>query len=49
MAKSRYIGDYPVIGIRPVVDGRRGPTKLRENYYKVTGKHPGYKHYNKER
>lgn len=20
---------------------------LRENYYKVTGKHPGYKHYNK--
>ena len=21
---------------------------LRENYYKVTGKHPGYKHYNEE-
>ena len=21
---------------------------LRENYYGVTGKHPGYKHYNKE-
>ena len=31
MAKRRYIGDYPVIGIRPVVDGRRGPMKLREN------------------
>ena len=22
---------------------------LRENYYKVTGKHPGYKHYNEEK
>ena len=21
---------------------------LRDNYYGVTGKHPGYKHYNKE-
>ena len=31
MSKSRYIGDYPVIGIRPVVDGRRGPMKLRES------------------
>lgn len=31
MAKSRYIGEYPVIGIRPVVDGRRGPMKLRES------------------
>jgi len=30
MAKSRYVGDYPVIGIRPVVDGRRGPMQLRE-------------------
>ena len=29
--KNRYIGDYPVIGIRPVVDGRRGPMKLRES------------------
>ena len=24
MAKSRLIGDYPVIGIRPTIDGRRG-------------------------
>jgi L-fucose isomerase len=31
MAKNRYIGSYPVIGIRPVVDGRRGPMKLRES------------------
>jgi len=31
MSKSRYIGKYPVIGIRPVVDGRRGPMKLRES------------------
>ena len=31
MKKSRYVGDYPVIGIRPVVDGRRGPLKLRES------------------
>ena len=31
MAKNRYIGDYPVIGIRPIVDGRRGPMQLRES------------------
>ncbi len=31
MAKRRYIGQYPVIGIRPLVDGRRGPMKLRES------------------
>ncbi len=31
MAASRLIGDYPVIGIRPVIDGRRGPLKLRES------------------
>ena len=31
MAEKRYVGDYPVIGIRPVVDGRRGPMKLRES------------------
>ena len=30
MAKNRYIGEYPVIGIRPVIDGRRGPLKVRE-------------------
>ena len=31
MAKNRYVGDYPVIGIRPIVDGRRGPLMLRES------------------
>lgn len=31
MAKSRLIGDYPVIGIRPVIDGRRGALKVRES------------------
>ncbi len=31
MAKSRLIGDYPVIGIRPCIDGRRGPLKVRES------------------
>jgi len=31
MAKGRLTGDYPVIGIRPIIDGRRGPMKLRES------------------
>ena len=31
MASSRLIGDYPVIGIRPTIDGRRGPLKVRES------------------
>ena len=31
MAKSRLIGDYPVIGIRPTIDGRRGMLKVRES------------------
>ncbi len=31
MAKSRLIGDYPVIGIRPTIDGRRGEVKVRES------------------
>lgn len=30
MAESRLIGGYPVIGIRPTIDGRRGPVKVRE-------------------
>ncbi len=25
------IGSYPVIGIRPTIDGRRGPLKVRES------------------
>ena len=31
MAENRLIGSYPVIGIRPVIDGRRGPLKVRES------------------
>ena len=31
MAKNRLIGDYPVIGIRPTIDGRRGKIKVRES------------------
>ena len=31
MAKSRLIGDYPVIGIRPTIDGRRGALGVRES------------------
>ena len=31
MAKNRYVGEYPAIGIRPVIDGRRGPLKVRES------------------
>ena len=31
MAKNRLLGDYPVIGIRPTIDGRRGPLKVRES------------------
>ena len=31
MAESRLIGGYPAIGIRPTIDGRRGPLKVRES------------------
>ena len=31
MAQRRLIGEYPVIGIRPCIDARRGPMKLRES------------------
>ncbi len=31
MAQNRLIGDYPVIGIRPTIDGRRGALKVRES------------------
>ena len=31
MAESRLIGSYPVIGIRPTIDGRRGPLMVRES------------------
>ncbi len=31
MAENRLIGDYPVIGIRPTIDGRRGVLGVRES------------------
>ncbi len=31
MAESRLIGSYPIIGIRPTIDGRRGVLKVRES------------------
>ncbi len=31
MGKNKLVGEYPVIGIRPVIDGRRGAMKLRES------------------
>ncbi len=36
MAKSRLIGSYPVIGIRPTIDGRRGALKVRESLEEQT-------------
>ena len=30
MSKQRLVGSYPVIGIRPTIDARRGPLKVRE-------------------
>ncbi|MBQ8966412.1 L-fucose isomerase [Ruminococcus sp.] len=31
MGKNRYVGDHPVIGIRPTIDGRRGALGVRES------------------
>jgi len=36
MAKNRYVGEYPVIGIRPTIDGRRGVLKVRESLEEQT-------------
>ena len=36
MAESRLIGKYPVIGIRPTIDGRRGYLKVRESLEEQT-------------
>lgn len=36
MSENRLIGGYPVIGIRPTIDGRRGPLKVRESLEKQT-------------
>ena len=36
MAEKRIIGDYPVIGIRPTIDGRRGALGVRESLEEQT-------------
>ncbi len=36
MAENRYVGSYPVIGIRPTIDGRRGKLKVRESLEEQT-------------
>lgn len=36
MAKNRLIGEYPIIGIRPTIDGRRGYLKVRESLEEQT-------------
>ena len=36
MAENRYLGSYPVIGIRPTIDGRRGVLKVRESLEEQT-------------
>ena len=36
MLQSRLIGGYPAIGIRPTIDGRRGPLKVREGLEEQT-------------
>mgnify|MGYP000018293014 CR=1 FL=1 len=36
MAENRYVGAYPVIGIRPTIDGRRGYLKVRESLEEQT-------------
>ena len=42
MAESRLIGTYPVIGIRPTIDGRRGYLKVKkETFIKKAGSYVG--------
>lgn len=36
MAESRLVGGYPVIGIRPTIDGRRGVLRVRESLEEQT-------------
>lgn len=36
MAENRLIGGNPVIGIRPIIDGRRGPLGVRESLEEQT-------------
>lgn len=34
--KNRYIGEYPVIGIRPIIDGREGMLNVRASLEELT-------------
>ena len=36
MSRVRKIGDYPVVGIRPVIDARRGALGVREGLEEQT-------------
>ena len=36
MSTNRYVGSYPVIGIRPTIDGRRGVLGVRESLEEQT-------------
>lgn len=36
MSKSRLVGDYPVIGIRPTIDGRQGVVNVRASLEEQT-------------
>ncbi len=36
MAENRFVGEYPAIGIRPTIDGRRGVLKVRESLEEQT-------------
>ena len=36
MAENRYVGDFPAIGIRPTIDGRRGVLGVRESLEEQT-------------
>ena len=36
MAKSRLIGEYPIIGIRPIIDAREGMLNVRASLEELT-------------
>jgi len=36
MAKNRLIGEYPIIGIRPIIDARKGALKVRQSLEEQT-------------
>ncbi len=36
MSEKRFVDSYPVIGIRPAIDARRGPMRLRESLEEQT-------------